>query len=258
MPRGSEGSTLAAWSLFFTVLVAVGVLVGFIVVGVQVYRTSGNVDSIQRTIPLPPTIVPGTVCTTDTHAAQRRLDAYNVRNEASFYQYSRDVPCHPNNGDEALYAPYYFASFSKGMPHDNLGHVDPAAYALFLNAVNSRSSSAFDAIPQAPGAVRDFTNPQSGLAFALEGGDTASFAQAPAPLFDSAEQAGEMVENYWMWYLRDVPFADYATDTFLQDPARLPQPICFAVLHQAARLVLTFLSFSMEIAPLAAPTLNNV
>ncbi len=34
----------------------------------------------------------------------------------------------------------------------------------------------------------------------------------PAPAFASAEEAGEMVELYWMSLLRDVSFADYATD----------------------------------------------
>jgi membrane-associated phospholipid phosphatase len=55
-------------------------------------------------------------------------------------------------------------------------------------------------------------NPQAGLAFDLEGADSHQLAIPPAPAFASAEEAGEIVEDYWMALLRDVPFAQYRTN----------------------------------------------
>lgn len=203
--------SLAAFIVALLVLLAVvGLGIGL---GVQISRQQDAVTALRDAalVPVPPTV--GAACPGDAHALPRREAAFALRNERSFAQYARPVPCHPNNGDEALYAPVYFASFSKGMPHDDYGHVDPVAYQALLKATSTWVPADFDAIPQAPGALRDFTNPQAGLAYVLQGADGHTFRQPPAPTFASAEQAGEMVENYWMAYLRDVPFADYSTNS---------------------------------------------
>jgi hypothetical protein len=152
-------------------------------------------------------------CTSESpQNEQRRARAYQLRVDTAHAQYALPVPCHPNNGDEALYAATRQASFSKGLDHDALGHVIPASYNALLKAVQSGVPADFDAIPLAPGATRKLTNPQAGLAYVLEGADSHAFAQRPAPTFISAEQAGEAVENYWMAHTRDVNFANYATD----------------------------------------------
>lgn len=185
------------------------VLVTAIVLG---SRSAGAQDKLNT---LGPTIVSVTLnasCSNDTKAEPRRARAYQIRLDNAFANYAKAVPCHPNNGDEAAYLSR-FASFTKGMPHDSLGIVNATAYAMFLTAVNSGLPADFDAIPQASGAIVDFTNPQAGLAFVNEGGDARSFYQPPAPAFASAEQAGEIVEHYWMALLRDVNFADYGTDS---------------------------------------------
>lgn len=199
-----------------TVLLVAGLfvlaLVGAIVFGVRTENIQTAINKLTPTL----TVVPlpsGSVCANESKAEPRRAKAYQTRVNTAFAEYQQPVPCHPNNGDEALYAPVYFASFSKGMQHDALGHVAASSYQALLKAVSTGVSSDFDAIPQAFGAVRDFTNPQAGLALSLEGGDSHSFYQKPAPAFASAEQAGEIVENYWMALLRDVPFADYGTNT---------------------------------------------
>lgn len=206
----SSGLTVA--TLVIATLVLIGVIIAGAVIGTKVWQTQGDVETLRTVVVAPPPSTLGPVCTTNPKALPRREDAYAVRNQRSFAQYSREVPCHPNNGDEDLYAPVYFSQFTKGMPHDNLGHVDPVAYRQLLKAVTTWVPADFDAIAQAPGAVRDFTNPQAGLAYVLQGADGHTFHQAPAPAFASAQQAGEIVENYWMWYVRDVPFADYGTD----------------------------------------------
>lgn len=218
---GEEASILdtPAGSMSLATILLVGglfilVLVGVIVLGVRTENIQDNIRKLTPTLAVVP-VPSGSVCANESAAEPRRAKAYQTRVNTAFSQYQQPVPCHPNNGDEALYAPIYFASFSKGMLHDALGHVAPTSYQAFLKAVSSGIPSDFDAIPQAPGAVRDFTNPQGGLAFSLEGGDSHSFYQKPAPAFSSAEQAGEIVENYWMALLRDVPFADYGTNSLV-------------------------------------------
>ncbi|HEX4951905.1 MAG TPA: vanadium-dependent haloperoxidase [Thermoanaerobaculia bacterium] len=114
---------------------------------------------------------------------------------------------HPDNGDEARY-PNLIGSYSKGMPHNAIGEVRPAAYSKFVKALNSGLNADFEAIPR--GGARPQTSPQSGLSFDPEGNDPHQFVQPPAPAFASAEEAGEIVENYWMALLRDTRFTDYA------------------------------------------------
>src|SRR5215510_9561597 len=116
---------------------------------------------------------------------------------------------HPNNQDENLY-PNKLGNFSKGLPHNNDGTVVLSAYNALLAALNSGRPADFDAIPLG-GTVR-LTNPQSGLAFDLEGPDAHALVQPPAPAFASRQQAAEISENYWMALLRDVPWSQYSSN----------------------------------------------
>lgn len=141
---------------------------------------------------------------------QRRYDSYNLRNKAALHWLKRSLPCHPANNDEVTH-PTYFAQFTKGLPHDANGIVDSSAYQALLRACTTGLSADFDRVPQAPGAVRDFTNPQASFAFTLEGSDSHLHVVDPAPAFSSAERAADMVENYWMALTRDINYADYAT-----------------------------------------------
>jgi hypothetical protein len=116
---------------------------------------------------------------------------------------------HPPNGDENLY-PNKIANYSKGLPHNNDGTVVLSAYETLLQALNSGSPADFNAIPL--GGSRRLTNPQSGLAFDMEGPDAQALVQPPAPPFASREQAAEISENYWMALLRDVPYSQYSSN----------------------------------------------
>jgi hypothetical protein len=116
---------------------------------------------------------------------------------------------HPNNNDENLY-PNKLGSYSKGLPHNDDGTVVLSAYEALVKAVNSGSPADFDAIPM--GGARLLTNPQSGLAFDMQGPDAHALVQPPAPAFASRAQAAEISENYWMALLRDVPFSQYAVN----------------------------------------------
>jgi membrane-associated phospholipid phosphatase len=151
-----------------------------------------------------------------THAAEAeigpllgkdRLDAaFQNRADAADRMFLDGIPDHPDNGDEDS-LPNFIGTFSKGLPHNAIGEVDPVAFSTFRNALSSGEPSDFELIPL--GGARRLCNPQAGLAFDTEGNDPHQFAQPPAPAFSSAEEAAEIAENYWMALLRDVPFNDY-------------------------------------------------
>jgi hypothetical protein len=118
------------------------------------------------------------------------------------------TPVQAPNDDETR-VPEYAASYTKGLPHDELGHVDPGAYGQLLGALESGDSADFEAITLGPGG-RLLANPRAGLSSRRQGAAPQQFAQPPAPAFASAETAGEMVELAWMAVLRDVSFQGYA------------------------------------------------
>ncbi len=141
---------------------------------------------------------------------QRRRKCFRTRREAAELERHLPVVSHPSNGEEELYA-NKIGSYSKGLPHNSLGEVDLVAYNQLIAALSSGHPADFEAIPLALG--RKLTNPQSGLAFDLEGPDSHQLTIPPAPTITSAWGAGEMVELYWMALARDVPYSDYATDS---------------------------------------------
>jgi hypothetical protein len=137
--------------------------------------------------------------------------AYTIRVKAASLAREQGMPVHVANGDETLY-PNRIASYSKGLQHNARGEVNLSAYNIYLNALQSGRPADFEAIPlgcATPSFRRKLVNPQSGLAFDLEGADSHQLTQPPAPAFASAEEAGEIVENYWMALCRDIPFHQY-------------------------------------------------
>jgi hypothetical protein len=144
----------------------------------------------------------------------RRQAAYNGRINAAKKAWNVPIPAHPNNNAENEF-PRKIANFTKGLPHNQFGEVDLPAYDALKNAINTWEPSAFELIPHGCADISrrmKFVNPQAGLAYDLEGTDSHQLAQPPAPRFESAWQAGEIVENYWMALLRDVPFTEYPTN----------------------------------------------
>ena len=151
----------------------------------------------------------------EVHAAdgsnQRANDCAKLRRDAATANLKATPQNlqHPSNQDEDLY-PNKLGSYSKGLPHNSDGTVVLSAYAALLQALNSGRAADFDAIPL--GGTRGLTNPQSGLAFDMQGPDSHALVQPPAPAFASREQAAEISENYWMALLRDVPYAQYSAN----------------------------------------------
>ncbi len=149
---------------------------------------------------------------------QRSLACYQSRVDAAKANF-QPIPRlfnRPNNGDEDLY-PNRIANFSKGLPHQPNGEVDASAYDSLLTALRTGDTNAFELISM--GGDRKLTNPQSGLAFDLEGKDAFSFVQPPPPAFASKEIAAEIAENYWMAILRDVAYSDYQSSPIAQAAA---------------------------------------
>lgn len=124
-----------------------------------------------------------------------------------------------NNGDTALYADKG-GTYTKGLPHDNFGRVDPKAFATFTKALNSGKFSDFEKIIM--GGTRTLNGPQGGLAFDLERIDNVQFGQPqvpPAPKAASDQTATELLEHYWASLLRDVAFTDYGSSALAEAAA---------------------------------------
>lgn len=143
--------------------------------------------------------------------SDRRITARRLRVEAAELAMIRPQPEQLGNGEENLY-PGRIASYSKGLPHDERGLVEPEAYAMLRRALASRSPADFERIPMGTGGSRKLANPQAGLAYSLAGTDSHALALPPVPRIDEPEHSGEMGELYWMALLRDVHFTDYADD----------------------------------------------
>lgn len=144
-----------------------------------------------------------------TSGRTRAVKAFEIRRNAALAEFHAPAALHTNNGDEQRYT-NKIGNYSKGLRHNSLGEVDLASYNAYLNAIRSGQPSDFENITL--GGTTRLTNPQAGVAFALEGADSANLSEPPSPAVASQERADEAVENYWMALLRDVPFTDYATD----------------------------------------------
>lgn len=139
----------------------------------------------------------------------RRVQVHALHLAAARQVAHQSFPSHPTNGEEEAY-PNFIASYSKGLPHNSLGEVDPAAYRALLQALASGDPARFEALPM--GGALLLTSPQAGYAFDRLGPDSHSLAIRPAPRISSPEGAGELVENYWMALARDIPFSRFESD----------------------------------------------
>lgn len=145
---------------------------------------------------------------------RRANRAYRIRQKCALKQRKEGLARHPANGDEDAH-PSRIGNFTKGLPSNEWGEVNPAAYQALLHALETGKPADFEAIPHGilpPELRQKFVNPQSAFAFELEGADSHALAIPPAPAFASAEAAGEIIELYWMALARDIPFTDYESN----------------------------------------------
>jgi len=146
----------------------------------------------------------------------RQANSIAIRTAAAQAQANTTYGTQDNNSDEGLYADYR-GSYSKGLPHNELGEVDTDAYNAFLLALETGQNRDFEAIPL--GGTRKLVGPQGAYRYELVGLDSHNTFMRPAPAFESLETAAEMGELYWKALCRDVPFADFGSNTLVQAAA---------------------------------------
>lgn len=142
-------------------------------------------------------------------AEQRREEAYKKRKESALFQRNVVLEDHRCNNDENLYA-NRIGNYSKALPHNLLGEVDPNAYRIWIKALTTGNSEEFESLPL--GGPTKLINPQAGYAYEMTGPDSHHLTTKPAPNFCSAREASEIAEDYWMALTRDVAFTDYDTN----------------------------------------------
>jgi hypothetical protein len=153
----------------------------------------------------------------------RVQNALNLRVETAQRDSHIPVPPHTTNGDLQRY-PDHSASYSKGLLQDDIGVVNPAAWASFVKALQSGQNSDFEAI--VIGGTHTLNGPQGSYAYDLETADSVQFGNAPwigdpggpplVPPFariDSPDYGTQLVEMYWGSLLRDVAFTDYTENS---------------------------------------------
>jgi hypothetical protein len=119
-------------------------------------------------------------------------------------------PSRRTNGDEERYEDRR-ASFSKTLPHNDLGEVKPDAYKDWLAVLARGDPKAFERVPRDPAAAVKLNNPQAAYAFDLAGVDAHATRLPPPPAFAGARMACEMAEVYWQALTADVPFREYGS-----------------------------------------------
>lgn len=150
-------------------------------------------------------------------AQERAVQAMQLRKNAAQDNFVEPLPDHPENGDEAA-LDGLINSYTKGLPHDANGVVDPVAYEALINALKSGKQEDFEVIPMGLGEL-GLRNPQAAYTYLMEGKDPAAYTMPAAPAFDSAYQAAEAIEVMWQALTRDVSYSEYATDKLIQQAA---------------------------------------
>jgi hypothetical protein len=151
-------------------------------------------------------------------AGKRAQQAFRVRMDTAQLERDAFEPKQTPNGDEEQFE-NKIGNYSKGLPHNAQGEVDPSAYEILRKAlVDGCRQSDIEQVPMGSND-RKFVNPCSAVAFDLQGADSHHLAIPAAPRVASAEIAGEMVELYWAALLRDIPFTQYETDPLAQAAA---------------------------------------
>jgi hypothetical protein len=151
---------------------------------------------------------------TESAALPRRKRAYAIREDAARAHFAAGVPRNVSNGDERRYADKR-ASFSKTLPHNDLGEVEPADFATFVAIVERGAPAGFNEMPRDSQAVERLNNPQAMYAYDFVAADSHATHIVPAPDFASARMAVEMGELYWLALTLDVPFAQFDTNPLI-------------------------------------------
>ena len=143
-----------------------------------------------------------------TQAGGRAQRAFEIRCDSARSDTGRNDPQLTTNGDEDRYADRR-ANFAKTLPQNQLGEVEPDAYASWLSILKLGDPGKFESIPRDSLAVARLNNPQATYAFDLVGIDSHTTHLPPPPAFASQAMAVEMGELYWLALTADTPFQNY-------------------------------------------------
>ena len=152
---------------------------------------------------------------TATYSSDRYRNYQSLSNRfnamVGHWQTASQLPDQELNGDEARYAEQnYYASYTKALPHNAFGEVEPAAFQQLVSAMQTGSSQDdFNRIPLSAIAQRGLVNPEAANMFTIEALDSHATRIKAAPVFRSTETAAEMGELYWKALLRDLPYRHY-------------------------------------------------
>jgi len=149
-----------------------------------------------------------------SEAQQHQKAAARIRLEAAASRLKSPPLQQITTGDEDRYADKR-ASFSKTLPHNSWGEVEPDAFRSFVEILTNGQSIQFAEMPQAHGAEVRLNNPQAAYAYELAGIDSHSTVVNWPPPFASPGMASEMAELYWLALTRDVPFREYPSNELI-------------------------------------------
>ncbi|MEM6300477.1 MAG: vanadium-dependent haloperoxidase [Pseudomonadota bacterium] len=155
--------------------------------------------------------------------ANRARAALQIRERAADQHYEETLALgqQPSNGDENRYeGESFYASYSKALPSNDFGEVDPSAFESLRVAMRSGSKEDLDSIPLDSTAGRNLTNPQGAFKFEMAGLDNHATRILPSWQFRSAELAGQLGEVYWQALARDVPFINYENNRMIAAAVR--------------------------------------
>ncbi|MEM0896396.1 MAG: hypothetical protein AAGJ79_05870, partial [Verrucomicrobiota bacterium] len=156
-----------------------------------------------------PSITP-THCPGTPNPYRRRLEAYSIRRRAAYVNF-RAKPASPDCNSDERRLQGFIGNFTKTLPHNNLGEVEPADYRALIRAFETERPGDFESIPA--GGTARLANPQAAIAYSLVGGDSHVFPFPAAPRFSSRWEASEMGEVYLHALLRDVPFDQFGSNS---------------------------------------------
>jgi len=151
---------------------------------------------------------------------ERAYDAFRTRVASARTQLLETLQLddQETNNDQSRYRDErYYGSFSKTLPHNQYGEVNPNAFRRMARALRTGREYDFNRIPLASNAVARLANPQGAFRVALAGADSHATRIKAAPSFRSAESASEMGEVYWLAITRDVPFKDYQSSSLISE-----------------------------------------
>ncbi len=121
-----------------------------------------------------------------------------------------------SNEDEGRYEDdRFYASYSKSLPCNQYGEVQPSAFRKLRRALRRGREEDFNNIVLHALDSRPLVSPQASFKFETCGLDSHGTRMAPSHTFRSAEIAAETAEVYWQAITRDVPYLDFQTNSLI-------------------------------------------